>query len=121
MAKDLHDQWINKGDFIITTDHWKGSGLSYGIVLKTSHGQVEVLSYGTSYMRQIRKTDKYIMVVPQKQIPENHQWIIGRNLRSLCERQRDNPNYYRRYGLLINWEDFNVQFSGLNLDEAPVL
>lgn len=118
MAKDFLDRWINKGDFIITTDHWKGSGLSYGLVVKAGRSQVEVLSYNFSYMRQIRKTSKYIMVVPQEQIPKEDQQAIHRNLKSLCERQQQNPNYYRRYGMLLNLEDFNVQFSGPDFNEA---
>jgi hypothetical protein len=118
MAEDLKGKWIERGDFIITTDHWKGSGLSYGLVVKASFGQVEVISYDHSYMRQVRKTDKYILKIPKEQVPKEDLDCLHRNLNALCERQQQNPRHYMMYGLLLRREDFDVQFGRLNINEA---
>lgn len=111
MAKDINGTELKKGDFVLCTGYWKGSGLSYALVARDCWSYI--YTWEGHWLREIRTPNTYCLKVDAKTVPQRE--LL--RLKSGMERyQESNANRDWRYRLDV--EDFNVQFSGLDIAKA---
>lgn len=102
MARDFKDSLLKRGDYVLLTRHWKGSGLDYSLVVGTTSSYAYIINDRFSWVEEIRKPEKFLFKIDKDNIPEDMLLGIRNNLSDLISR----PHWYRRH--MGSMEDYDV-------------